>query len=467
MSVRFGDGSPCPYAPTVLEELGALAVYAGRAGRGYGDDQSLHRRSVEAEEKAAAIRADLQRVLRDGQTAMIASAQPSAWPEVREHARGAGIELGALTERWQAQATAACERTQRSLAQYQRDVAVSMCADLHAYVRTAVRAAKDNVTVIRRLGAERYVDTLRFELANGLSAELEIEPGRCDPPGKLRTTLKQVQLQAGLRKGLFGREKPRTLKLDNHYIVEAVLSPSAIDLRLAPKLKANTDVLLLRLRPEGSGVRGRITLSDAQHEDVTGEETLQRLWAVMQRVRRETAMRPATVTSVELDGAPAQDAALCFAAAERVVDRWRPVVSELVAHTPGPDELCILLQHDDTTDELWVRTADLTQHLLTIPSALRPRLSPIELLGPAAVTRESDIIELGRVLTPDAGDDSDVISLHYIPPEGASGMVEAGAPSPVLELESGDISVLELGRDPEENSGCYDLSKLSRSAQSG
>ena len=175
--------------------------------------------------------------------------------------------------------------------------------------------------------------------------------------------------------------------------------------------------------------------------------------------------RPAAVSSVTLDGAHVADAKDFFACAERLVQHWRPVVTELTRHTPGPDELCIIVSRGaGLDDELWVRTADLTQHLLTIPNAVRARLSPRELLGPAQVTRESDIIDLGKVMVPDAGQDSDVISLHYIPPEDAGGVVEAGAPSPVFELASGDISVLELGRDTEENSGCYDLSKLGRSA---
>ena len=466
--VRLGDGHPCHHPPSVLEDLGAVVVYAGQAGRNFGDHQNLRRREVEAEEKAAAIRADLQRMLRDAQTTLVVSSRPSAWPEVREHARKASSELAASVERWQEQAQAACERTRKNLAQYQRDIASAMRDDLHAYARACVAPSRDAVTVVRRLGAPRYVDTLRFEVAAALSAELEVEPAHCEVPTRLRAWVKRVELQAGVRKGLFGREKPRMLRLDGLYVVEAVLSPSAIDLRLAAKLKGNADVLLLRLRPEGGRIRGRLTLAEGQHEDAVGEETLQALWDALQRARLEVVARPATVTSVDFDGETDLDAEGCFAAAERIMERWRPIVRELVKHTPSPDELCVLLPSDDgPDDELWVRTADLTQHLLTIPTALRFRLAPRELLGPAAVTRESDIIDLGRVLTPDAGDDSDVISLHYIPPEGISGMVEAGAPSPILELESGDISVLDLGRDPEENSGCYDLSKLGRSAQSG
>ena len=447
----------------MLEELGALVVYAGKAGRGYGDDQSLERRKGEADEKATAVRADLQRMLREAQASFTASTQASAWPEVREHARKANGELQTLVERWQEQANASAERTRRNLAQYQRDIADSMREDLFAYLRVCLRAEASKATLVRRLGPQRYIDAIRFDAAKELRVEFDVDPSHCEPPQRLRALMKRVLLHAGTRKKLFGGEKPREVRLDAYYIVEAVLSPNAIDLRLAPKLKATPDVVLLRLRPEEGRVQGQLTIGDAPREDATGDETLQQLWETLQQLRIAAVVRPANVTKTSLDGDAVADTKDFFACAERLVARWRPIVSQLSLHTPGPDELCILVPGaDGLDDELWVRTADLTQHLLTIPTVVRHRLSPHELLGPAAVTRESDIIDLGKVMVPDAGHDSDVISLHYIPPEGEGPVAEAGAPSPVFELATGDISELDISRDPEENSGCYDLSKLGR-----
>jgi hypothetical protein len=468
-TVRFGDGTSCRYAPTVLEELGALVVYAGKAGRGYGDDQSLERRKGEADEKATAVRADLQRMLRDAQATLSSTTQPSAWPEVREHARKASGELQTMVERWQEQANDSAERTRRNLVQYQRDIADSMRADLFAYLRVCLHANAAKATLVRRLGPQRYIDAIRFDAASELRVDLDVDTTHCDPPQRLRALMKRVVLQAGTKKRLFGGEKPRDVRLDPYYIVEAVLSPSAIDLRLAPKLKATPDVVLLRLRPEGEHIHAQLTIGDAPRQDASGEDTLAQLWDRLQQLRLEAVLRPSTVSKASLDGQAAAETPEFFACAERLVDRWRPIVTELCRHTPGPDELCIVVPGEQgLDDELWVRTADLTQHLLTIPTAVRARLSPHELLGPAEVTRESDIIDLGNVMVPDAGQDSDVISLHYIPPDQAASSSastsasEAGAPSPVFELATGDISELDISRDPEENSGCYDLSKLGR-----
>ncbi len=470
--VRFGDGTPCRYPASILEDLGTAVVFAGQAGRGYGDDLALQRRELEAEEKAAAVRADLQRMLREGAAAMVTATQSSSWPDVRQHARRAGEELGTIVTRWQEQASSACERTRRNLVQYQRDIAASMRADLFAYLRHCLLSTQASATLVRRLGPECYLDTLRYEAAPGLRAELVIDARHCAPPQRVRVFGRRFTIQAGTEKGLFGREKPRTLKLDRFFIAEAVLSPTAIDLRLAPRLDSSQDVLLLRLRPEMVAgvkhIRGRLTLGETHQEPVIGEDALERLWTSLQEERVQGVARPAVVEAAELDGAAVTSAKDVFAAAERLMETWRPIVSELVRHTSGADELCVLVaKASGPDDELWVRRADLTQHLLTIPLRIRERLSPKELLGPPQVTRESDIIDLGRVLTPDAGDDSDVIALHYIPPSSGHPMIEAGAPGPVLELQSTDISVVELSRDPEENSGCYDLSKLGRSAQSG
>ncbi len=464
-NVRFGDGSPCSFAASVLDDLSALVVYAGRAGRRFGDVQALRDRGVEATEKATSLRADLQRMFRDSVDAMTTTARGSAWPEVREHAKRAGAELQTHVERWQEQASTQAERTHRNLGKHERDLAASMREELHAYLAAANRKT-DAVVITRRLGSGRMVDTLTIEFADALRVELEVDAQHSIQPQRVRAYGKKLAVVAGMKKALFGGQKPRTVKLDDLFIVEAVLSPRAIDLRLATKLKGTYEIMLLRLRTEGDAITGRLTLGEDQHEDAHGDETLRHLWEALQEERVRVCATQARVTSVELDGRAVASPRDIFECAERLIARWRPVVRELVAHTPGPDELTLLLPASDggTDEELWVRTADLTQHLLTIPTRLRPRLSPLELLGPARVVRESDVVELGKVMTPDAGGDSDVISLHYIPPAAAGEIVDAGVPSEIFDLSSSDISMLDLPRDPEENSGCYELSKLGRTA---
>ncbi|MEM6294622.1 MAG: hypothetical protein AAGA54_25330 [Myxococcota bacterium] len=464
-NVRFGDGTPCSFAASVLDDLSALVVYAGQAGRRFGDVQALRDRGVEATEKATAIRADLQRMLRESTDALTTAGRGSAWPEVREHASKAGSELAAQIERWQEQASSQAERTHRNLGKHERDLTASMRQELNAYLASA-RRKPDAAVMTRRLGPGRMIDALTIEFADALRVEFEVLVEHSLAPQRVKAYGKKLTLVAGTRKTLFGREKPRTIKLDDLFIVEAVLSPRAIDLRLAPKLKGTHEVLLLRLRSEGDTLTGRLTLGDDQHEDAHGDETLRRLWDALQAEHVRVCAAPARVTAVELDGRAVTSPRDVFECAERLIARWRPVVRELVAHTPGPDELTVLLPTPgaQTDEELWVRTADLTQHLLTIPTRLRPRLSPLELLGPARVVRESDVVELGKVMTPDAGGDSDVIALHYIPPSAAGEFVDAGVPSEIFDLSSSDISMLDIPRDPEENSGCYELSKLGRSS---
>lgn len=462
-TVRFADGTACRLAADVLEELRDLIVFAGHVGRAYGDHQAIRVREAQTDEKATAIRADLQRFFRQSKAAMRTSAEASIWPEVRQHIETAIADLARSVDRWQSQASRSTQRARRNLEGIERDIAATMRAELCGYISASVRGSAQ-VAVVRQLANGSHVDSLSVEVADALRVDLRVEPSAAQP-SRIRAFAKRIVVHAGTRRSFFGREKPATLRLDDLYIVEAVLSAAAIDLRLAPKLRGDPDYVLVRMREEHGEVRARMTLGDDRHEQCTADDAapLRRLWDALQAERHRVAALPASVTQIELDGKLATDPRGYFECAERLVSRWRPAVSTLAEHTPREGELCIrVLQTNGPDEERWVRIADLTQHLLTIPAALRARLAPRELLGPSEVTVESDVIELGKIVTPDAGGDSDVIALEYIPPnETASSEQASGVPA-ALALVSDTARALTLETDPEENSGCYELSKQAR-----
>ncbi len=459
--VLLGDGSTSRFGPHVLDALAQLVVCAAEVGRSYGEYLELRNREAEADEKAASVRADLQRFARQTEIGMRATAKESAWPELRHHADRAVVDLQAAVKRWQRQHTKDAERSKRRLAAEREKVAATMHADVSEFLAQRVTEFS-GASILRRLGDDGYVDVLNAQLTTGLRVELLAASESRPPLQRVREFTKKAVVHAGVRKTLLGRTAPRTLKLDDLYIVEAVLGPAAVDVRLAPKPRATTGLLLLRLRLERGVVQGKLSLGNDQHEQPTDEDqpVLDALWQALQDERARVCGTPATVQQIVLDEKRAQAARHYFEVLERVVEGWRPTVAELAAHTPSPEELSVRMpQPDGHHEELWVRRADLTQHLLTIPPALRERLSPAELLGPPEVTVESDLIDMGRIMTPDAGGDSDVIELHYIAPAS-----ETAAPSAVYELLTDDIQVLQISQDPEEKSGCYDLSKLQRTA---
>jgi hypothetical protein len=318
-------------------------------------------------------------------------------------------------------------------------------------------------TLYRVLEERRYRDVLEVELLGGLSMRCSLATPESEAPKRVKSFARGVEITMGMRKPFLRDEEANLVSLDDLYVLAATIGPAGAELQLARK-PAGDDLLRLVL-----GLQQGVVTAVAQQDDGPATEipagdrhALTLLWRGLQMEVADAAHAEATLLELHLDNQVVVDADGFFAALERVVHHYRPIVADLAAHSPNTDELSIKVEVDGAhREEVFVYRADLGQHLLALPPDVLRRVAIRELVGSGAdYVVESDLIDLGAIMQPDAGEDSDIIALTH--PVGA--MDESG---PVMELVAADIEVIEGGEDfftDEEISACFDLIGVRRTA---
>jgi hypothetical protein len=209
------------------------------------------------------------------------------------------------------------------------------------------------------------------------------------------------------------------------------------------------------------------SLGEDEEFDVPSDDraALSILWRGLITEVADGARASAEMLEIHLDRDRVTDADDVFAALVRMVDHYRPIVADLAAHSPSADELAIKIEVEEGhREEVFVYRADLAQHILALPPGIRDRVAIRELVGgDEEYVRESDLIDLGAIVHPDAGQDSDIIALtHPV-------RVEGDRSGPVMQLLADDIQILDdddrtLEFTDEEISACFDLTGVRRQA---
>jgi hypothetical protein len=460
----LGDSSDCVYPANILDVLVELVVCIREAGSLYHDIGQLRHRRAESEERAVAIRADLQRFAKQAEIGLRATASDSKWGEVQEHAEKAIGSLHHSVRRWQRYYGKMTEREQRRLQARIAGLEDALRQRLGRFV-IARRTESPTRTLYRVLEERFYRDVLEVELLGGLSMRASLANADAEAPKKVKSFARGVEIELGVRKTFLRGEEPNVIALDDLYLLAATIGPSGAELQLARR-PAGDDLLRLTLGLQ----QGVVTAAGQQDEgpqiEVPPEHrhALTVLWRGLQMELADAAQAEATLLELHLDQHVVLDADGCFAALERMVEHYRPIVTDLAAHSPNPDELAIKVEVDGAhREEVFVYRADLGQHLLALHPDVRERVAIRELLGADEdYVVESDLIDLGAIMQPDAGEHSDVIALTH--PMGDLDEV-----SGVTELVAADIEVVEGGEEfftDEEISACFDLIGVRRTASS-
>jgi hypothetical protein len=459
----LGDSSDCVYPANILDVLVELVVCIREAGSLYHDVGALRRRRAESEERAAAIRADLQRFARQAEIGLRATASESKWGEVQDHAEKAIGSLHGSVKRWQRYYGKMTERGQRRFQARISGLEDALRVRLGRFV-IARRTEAPSRTLYRVLEERCYRDVMEVELLGGLSMRCTLANRDDDAPKKVKSFARGVEIRLGMRKPLFRGEEPNVVALDDLYVLAATIGPSGAELQLARK-PAGDDLLRVGLALQQGIVTAVGQQDDGPQIEVPAEDrhALTVLWRGLQMEVADAAHADATLLELHLDQHLVVDADGVFAALERVVDHYRPIVADLAAHSPNNDELSIKVEVDGAhREEVFVYRADLGQHLLALHPDVRGRVAIRELLGrDEDYVVESDLIDLGAIMQPDAGEDSDIIELT----QPLTGMDDVSGP--VLELVAGDIELVDSGEEfftDEEISACFDLIGVRRTA---
>lgn len=464
--VRLGDSTECSLPPNILDVLVGLVLTTRRVGSLVHEIDHLRDQQAGADERAAAIRADLQRFGRQAEIGLRATAAESRWPQVQEHGSEAVASLHKSIKKWQDRYTGSTERSRRKYQKMIAELGRDLWSALAKFLEPRTAEFSDR-SLTRRWGNAGYKDQLTLEPFKGVKLELHAPAGPPSGPQRLRTMIRGVELVAGTKRKFLRGLQPNRVKLDDYFVLGCDVTPTEAMLTLCRKANGLGERVVVELGLSRGVVTGSTTVDGGPKNPipVDSRAVLSKLWRALGAETQRVAGLKTALHSLTLDGTATKEPNALLVAFERALSHYTPIIDQLVEHSNDPDELVVKLEDESgSVEELYVLRADLAQHLLALPPRMQKRLAPRALLGSEAVLQESDLIDLGVIVQPDAGEDSAVISLHDVAAPAAPDLNNQA----IHELVYDDLTqgaAPALIAEDDDKSGCYDLDQLMSSAR--
>ena len=222
--------------------------------------------------------------------------------------------------------------------------------------------------------AARYAGRLIASTAFGLEAVLDLEIPldhlfahviRVDRlMERLEVQLPEVSVRTAIKDN-----RPRSLRLERHHLIEVDLG-------------ATGAMLKLRLAPDGTGGGVDVRFQHDSHQlrvvrvgergepasppfEVSAEDAARlRDFYNLLSPAAELKKRRRSLLDATLDGQPLKECERPAVLVERVIASLAPIVKEIAAHSLSPDELVLRrMLGDDRREEIFVRKADLQRKL--------------------------------------------------------------------------------------------------------
>ncbi len=232
--VRLGDSTESSLPPNILDVVVALVLTTRRVGSLLHEIEHLRDQQAGADERAAAIRADLQRFGRQAEIGLRATAAESRWPQVQEHGSEAVASLHKSIKKWQDRYSASTERSRRKYQNMISELGGDLWSALAKFLEPRSAEFSDR-SLRRRWATGGYADALSLEPFEGVKLELEGPVTSPAGPRKLRSMIRGVELVAGTKRKFLRGLQPNRIKLDDYYVLGCDVSPTAAMLILCRK----------------------------------------------------------------------------------------------------------------------------------------------------------------------------------------------------------------------------------------
>lgn len=457
-SVLLGDSTPSELPPNILDVLTEVVLCTRDVATAYAEIDVLERRRAESTRVTEAIVKELGGFARQTEVGLRATASTSTRPEIRTHGEEVIGAVGRMIQGWQQQ----YERT--------REATHAQIASRIAVLRRTMHEALERFMVPRRSEAplqrfhrffdgQRYVDTATVEPIAGVRVTISLADAEPEVPRRLRSLLgKGVRIQAGTRRSRLRRaEEPVYVPLDDLLLLDAERGPGRMRLLLSKKPGA-AELVRVEIKRGDAGLGGEVVRGEGEAfvSPLDDRPVLEAIWRAIDDERGRVLACPATLLELALDGRRVEDAAAMLAVVERLVDCHRPTVTVLARHSANPSELTLkVVKADGKREEAWVRRDELAQHLVSLPSPLRARLSIAELCVDdehLAEAKTGAYVAVGVV----EDDDSVPIDVELLGAHGGA----PGAPLADLtqDISLGDV-VMEVSGTADD-SGCIDVARV-------
>jgi hypothetical protein len=452
----YGDSAGLELGFDVLDMLRGLVDCVHVVGRASCEIGGLRKGFEESQHHLELIATDLDRFGDEARIGLGASGRQSTWTEVHQFADS----IVGLVE----SSIASFKEERRRRLQTERQAMDSAIEEL----RGAMRVALDAFLLERELDVqgwafetrregETLVSSLEWALPGDIRVAFELDPpAGWEAPFRVAELVTPFELEVGFKKKLLRKEPvPHRIALADHLVVGARCVPTGARISLVRKLSEPDERVELELRAEGEGVDG--VVHDAaggyppKATNVVDLPQLKRLWAALYDRVSAPGRSRRRVRGIWLAERPVEDPDEMLAVVERFVAHARPIVRELVQHSPNAAELSVKVDlGEGRREEIYVEREMLQKKLLELPKPMLERLAFPSLLPPGTLDHDDSLIDLSDIVEVEGDSAVTVVSRLYPDASDRTDPSISVVQTPVGDDDSRRLDLTELVTDVEE-----------------
>jgi hypothetical protein len=416
----YGDSAGLELGFDVLDMLRGLVDCIHVVGTAQGEIEALRRRLAESQRQGELISADLERFGDEARIGLGASGRQSTWSEVHQFADSMVSFVESSIVSWKEQHRRELQTSRTAIDTAVQDHQRTMRAALDVFLLERDLDVQSWAFEIRRQG-DALAATLDWALPGDIRVAYELdEPSGWAAPFRVGELVTAFELEVGFKKKLLRKEPvPHRLGLADYFVVEARCVPTGARLSLVRKLTEPTERVELELRIEEGGVDGVVhDVGGGYPPKATAEidlPQLSSLWSALYERVGDPSRNRRSVRGVWLGERAVEDAEGILAVVERLVSHTRPIVREIVSHSPNAAELSVKVDlGEGRREEIYVERDGLQRKLLDLPKSLLERLAFPSLLPPGTIDHDESLLDLSEIVEVVEGDSAvTVVSRLY------------------------------------------------------
>lgn len=214
-------------------------------------------------------------------------------------------------------------------------------------------------------------------------------------PRKVSSFAGEVEIQIGMKKKFLRKDLTREIvRITDHTVMGAVVREERAEMQLSRKADLSRDSLALCVWRDQEGTHAEIRRPSREGDEpfpaVTDDlDKLDELWSAMRAAAEETLAQKKEVRAVRIDGDDAFQGHRVLDLIDRLVVRFAPIVAQIAARSPSPDELSLKTEDaDGRREEIYLRKGDMAETLSVLDGPDLDRFARLEVFPELEVILE-------------------------------------------------------------------------------
>lgn len=401
----YGDSSPTNLDFDFLSALESFIQHAAPAVRMQRElDRMVEVSQVDAQARQHGL-GKLERFHRELMKIIEEATAQTQEVEVMQYGQQVSEQAVAIVERHRAQARQAVEGTVAQIDAERRRRAKEIQREVAAFA-VHVRLPDMDWKAKMRLEGNACQMTALVTHPAEITCGYALDAARLpfwQAPRQVSDFVKDLDLQVGVKKGLFSRgNQPEIVHLDDHYVSAFVVDDKAAEFRLRKKLDAEETYALSISRNEDGHLSGVVRrpgvegpeaqLQLTEHAD---RDRVDRLRIAVRKFVADALPYKQAVLSVELGKKDVFSSGLVIPLVERVVEHLAPTLAEVRKHSPNAAELSIKREDDSgRREEVYCSRQVLVDHIRQLDNVGMQVFAKLGLLTAADLTEEGRSVDV-------------------------------------------------------------------------